>query len=177
MRCLSGSGVGLRQQKGVFQHRLFLYISGKLCNTCHHPGLNCQTPAGFVLQGFFFALHHMPKSAPKPCSQPGCGVLVRDGSSRCAKHPREAWSKPVTASKRVTGRKLQTMRTRLFESNPLCAECERHERVALATQRDHIKPLAEGGLDDDSNVQGLCEPCHDAKSKAEAKRGQSRRAW
>lgn len=117
------------------------------------------------------------KSAPKPCSHAGCGVLVRDGSGRCDKHPREAWAKPVTATKRVTGRKLQRMRDQLFAGNPLCVECERQGRVTLATQRDHIKPLAEGGLDDDSNVQPLCEPCHDAKSKAESKRGQSRRRW
>lgn len=66
------------------------------------------------------------------------------------------------------------MRAKLFESNPLCAECDRQGRTILATQRDHIKPLAEGGMDDDSNVQGLCEACHDAKSKAESVRGRAR---
>ena len=117
----------------------------------------------------------MPKAAPKPCGFPGCGVLVRDGGSRCVKHPKEAWVKPVTATKRVTGRKLQALRSKLFNANPLCAECERQGRVTLATQRDHIIPLAEGGQDDDGNVQGLCEACHDAKSKSESKRGQARR--
>lgn len=29
-------------------------------------------------------------------------------------------------------------------------------------------------MDDDSNVQGLCEACHDAKSKAESVRGRAR---
>lgn len=116
----------------------------------------------------------MPVSAPKPCSQPGCGALVRDGSGRCSKHPREAWSKKPDAPKRVTGRKLQAMRYRLFTSNPLCVECERLGRVTLATQRDHIKPLAEGGTDDDSNVQGLCRDCHDGKSLAESLRGRQR---
>lgn len=116
----------------------------------------------------------MPKAAPKPCSQPGCGVLVRDGTSRCTKHQREAWAKKPTPTKRVTGRKLQAMRERLFKGNPLCAECQRQGRVTMATQRDHIKPLAEGGLDDDDNVQGLCMACHDAKSKAESQRGRGR---
>lgn len=116
----------------------------------------------------------MPKAAPKPCSQPGCGVMVRDGSSRCVKHPRDEWVKKAVATKRVTGRKLQAMRAELFSSNPLCVECERQGRIALATQRDHITPLAEGGLDDDSNVQGLCLECHDVKSKVERIRGQRR---
>ncbi|NHZ93534.1 hypothetical protein F2P45_31710 [Massilia sp. CCM 8733] len=33
---------------------------------------------------------------------------------------------------------------------------------------DHIKPLCEGGSDDDTNKQLLCAPCHDAKSAQEA---------
>lgn len=118
----------------------------------------------------------MPVSAPRPCTHPGCGVLVRDGSGRCAKHPKPQWSKPATATKRITGRKLQAMRAELFARDPLCAECKRQGRVTLATQRDHIKALAEGGADDDGNVQGLCADCHEAKSKAEAARG-VRRAW
>lgn len=101
---------------------------------------------------------------------------MRDGSGRCAKHPKPQWSKPATATKRITGRKLQAMRADLFARDPLCAECKRQGRVTLATQRDHIKPLAEGGADTDDNVQGLCAPCHDAKSKTEAARG-VRRAW
>lgn len=116
----------------------------------------------------------MPFSAPKPCTQPGCGVLVRDGSSRCGKHPREAWAKPVTATARVTGRRLQAMRKALFDRSPVCVLCEADGRVTLATQRDHIVSLAEGGADDDDNTQALCLACHDAKSKGESARGRRR---
>lgn len=116
----------------------------------------------------------MPVSAPKPCSAPGCGVLVRDGTSRCPKHPKPQWAKSVTATKRTTGRKLQTMRAALFTRSPLCVVCEAEGKVTLATQRDHIKPLAEGGMDDDSNTQALCDACHDVKSKAESARGVAR---
>lgn len=49
-------------------------------------------------------------------------------------------------------------------------ECKKLGRISLATQRDHVIPLAEGGLDDDTNEQGLCESCHEAKSLAEALR-------
>ncbi|MFN3375229.1 MAG: HNH endonuclease [Burkholderiaceae bacterium] len=118
----------------------------------------------------------MPISAPRPCTHPGCGVLVRDGTGRCPKHPKPQWAKPITATKRMTGRKLQAARAALFAREPLCAECQRNGRVTLAAHRDHIVPLAEGGADDDSNVQGLCVDCHDAKSKAERARG-VRRAW
>lgn len=119
--------------------------------------------------GFF-----MPNAAPRPCSHPGCGVLVRDGSGRCAKHPRAAWSKKVDAPKRITGRRLQKLRAELFTRQPLCAECACHGRRSLSTQRDHIVPLAEGGEDVEENTQGLCDDCHEAKSKAEAARGVAR---
>ncbi|WP_367847019.1 HNH endonuclease [Rhodoferax sp. WC2427] len=116
----------------------------------------------------------MPQAAAKPCSHPGCGVLVRDGSSRCAKHPRPQWTKKPTATKRITGRKLQAMRADLFRRAPLCVACKALGVVMLATQRDHIIPLAEGGADDQSNEQGLCDACHDAKSLTEASRGRHR---
>ena len=117
----------------------------------------------------------MPKAAPKPCGHPGCGVLVRDGTSRCPKHPAKVWAKAPTATKRVTGRRLQSMRAELFSNNPLCVECQRQGRVTLATQRDHIIPLGEGGADDEGNTQGLCQACHDIKSEAEKLRGIHRR--
>lgn len=116
----------------------------------------------------------MPSAAPKPCSHPGCGVLVRDGSGRCAKHPKPTWQKKPDAAKRLTGRALQRARVDLFTREPLCAECKRQGRVTLATHRDHIVPLEEGGTDTTDNTQGLCIPCHDAKSAAERLRARLR---
>ncbi len=116
----------------------------------------------------------MPKAAPKKCTYVGCKSLVSDSSGRCADHQREAWVKHPKATKRITGRRLQKMRAALFNRDPLCAECRRQGRVAVATQRDHIVPLAEGGLDDESNEQGLCDACHEEKSLAESVRGRHR---
>lgn len=66
------------------------------------------------------------------------------------------------------------MRQALFTRQPLCVECEKAGRVTLATQRDHIVPLTEGGEDTDENTQGLCRPCHDEKSLGERLRAQRR---
>ncbi len=76
----------------------------------------------------------------------------------------------------MTGRRLQAAREDLFRRAPLCAECLKRGLATRATQRDHIKPLEEGGTDTDDNVQGLCEPCHEAKSKAERLRARGRRS-
>ena len=128
--------------------------------------------AGFVVFG---SNNRMPNAAPKPCNHPGCGVLVRDGSGRCAKHPRAAWAKAPTATKRITGRKLQALREALFSRSPLCMQCEAEGRVTLATQRDHIVSLEQGGADDDDNTQALCLACHDIKSKGESAHARAKR--
>jgi 5-methylcytosine-specific restriction enzyme A len=46
--------------------------------------------------------------------------------------------------------------------------------VRVATIRDHIVPLAEGGADDRANTQALCKSCNDAKAIAESLRGRRR---
>jgi len=74
----------------------------------------------------------------------------------------------------MTGRKLQAARAALFLAQPLCVLCQAQGRVTLATQRDHIVPLSEGGQDAADNTQGLCEPCHEEKSLAERLKAQRR---
>lgn len=57
----------------------------------------------------------------------------------------------------------------------LCQECLRQERLTPLKVKprdhavDHIVPKARGGRDDDDNLQSLCAPCHDAKTRREAR--------
>lgn len=81
------------------------------------------------------------------------------------------WSSNAPGTPRIRGRRLQRMRASLFARKPWCALCEKAGRRTRATIRDHIIPLAEGGADDETNEQGLCLDCNDAKSEEEAKRG------
>jgi 5-methylcytosine-specific restriction protein A len=53
---------------------------------------------------------------------------------------------------------------RLQRTNYLCEMCL--PRVRPADVVDHIKPLALGGSDEDSNTRNLCNDCH-AKVTAE----------
>lgn len=111
----------------------------------------------------------MPSMPPKPCSV--CSVLVRDGTSRCTQHKVAAWQKPhATETKRITGRKLQRMREQLFYEEPLCRHCAAKGITKLATQRDHILSLGEGGTEEPENIQPLCDDCHDIKSRSESVR-------
>jgi 5-methylcytosine-specific restriction protein A len=126
-----------------------------------------ETPAGPPARAFCFAL--VPNAPPKPCDV--CGTLVRDGTRRCVAHKPKPWVRTERQVKRTAGRALQRQREQLFRVEPLCRQCAREGRTALATIRDHIQPLAEGGGDDDANIQPLCRSCSDRKTAREAARG------
>lgn len=40
---------------------------------------------------------------------------------------------------------------------------------------DHVVPKAQGGTDDEGNMQAICADCHKAKTEREAAEGQGRR--
>jgi 5-methylcytosine-specific restriction endonuclease McrA len=93
----------------------------------------------------------MPMAPPRACAtcgRPGC--LEHRGGTR---------------AQRTTGRRLQTWRNQMLRAGPVCAHCR---LVTPDLVRDHVVPLWAGGLDEKSNTQALCVPCHDAKTKAES---------
>jgi HNH endonuclease len=49
----------------------------------------------------------------------------------------------------------------------LCQSCLKQGRVCPANHVDHIIPKSKQGSDDDTNLQALCKPCHEAKSAEE----------
>lgn len=75
---------------------------------------------------------------------------------------------PKAGEQRMRGGNLQRRNDRFLRRYPLCRRCEELGFVEPAVQCDHVVPLWAGGVDDESNLQGLCIPCHDAKSKLEA---------
>jgi 5-methylcytosine-specific restriction enzyme A len=113
----------------------------------------------------------MPTAPPRPCPHAGCGRL------RCSVHPQEAaaWRTHRPPVLRVRGRRLQQFRAQLFAAQPWCVTCLELGRRTRATIRDHVIPLAEGGIDDETNTQALCQTCSDVKTQEEARRGVQRR--
>ena len=56
----------------------------------------------------------------------------------------------------------------MLSANPLCVLCLKRDHVTLAVHVDHIIAITNGGSDDphdDSNRQGLCDACHEEKTR------------
>src|SRR5688572_14510636 len=112
----------------------------------------------------------MPYAPKRYCAQPGCSHLVP-----CPVHVRTPFRSPTHAApKRITGTRLQRLRRQLFERTPLCVLCEQAGRVTIATVRDHIIPLSQGGSENDANCQALCWDCNELKRREEISHGMIR---
>ena len=75
------------------------------------------------------------------------------------------WERPLMyKDRRLRGRAGMRDRAMVLAEEPFCRSCLEQGRHVGSDKVDHIVPLAWGGSDDRSNKQGLCDPCHDAKS-------------
>jgi 5-methylcytosine-specific restriction enzyme A len=111
-------------------------------------------------------------NALRYCTVPGCRTLVPSGKNgRCYVHRPPPWERREPPPDRVRGRELQRRRRIVFDREPRCVVCLAAGHARAATELDHIVPLAEGGADDYTNLQGLCHDCHERKTAAEAERG------
>lgn len=72
------------------------------------------------------------------------------------------------ATPRLRGRAGVERRAMWLAQHPLCVDCEARGITKMADVVDHITPLWQGGADDDSNLQSMCNQDHDAKTAREA---------
>ena len=113
----------------------------------------------------------MPISAPKPCTHPGCPVLVKSG--RCEKHQKHkrelADRDRGNSAARGYGRRWRKARLSFLKMRPLCVRCQAVGKIEPATVVDHIKPHRgdKALFWDVDNWQALCKPCHDNKTATE----------
>lgn len=112
----------------------------------------------------------MPRRPAQACATPGCPAIVHD-RRYCDQHQR----KPTTAefdkrrgsaSQRGYGVRWRRWRLMFLRRHTLCADpFGVHNGVPVAaTDVDHITPKADGGTDDDANLQALCHSCHSRKT-------------
>lgn len=113
----------------------------------------------------------MPKLAPRPCSVPGCPRLTTDGRF-CEEHQAQQPKRPPdnrpSAAARGYDHTWRRLRRMILTTSPLCVECEKHGRIVLATDVDHIIPLSQGGTNHINNLQPLCHSCHSRKTAVES---------
>ena len=116
----------------------------------------------------------MPFRPKQYCKSPNCNQLVDAKIGYCDKH-----KKPVgryeedreSASKRGYDRIWQRLRAVKLRHDPLCEECKRNDRIVIAIEVHHIKPVKlfpwlrlvwE-------NLESLCKSCHSKKTAEENK--------
>jgi len=120
----------------------------------------------------------MPRRAPSPCRHPGCRALV-DKPGYCPAHAKasraflyhQQKAKMTEDEKerkrfydRVAWKKARALQLQL---EPLCRKCRTIGKLTAASVVDHIIPREAGGPDyDQENLQSLCKPCHDGKTRS-----------
>jgi 5-methylcytosine-specific restriction protein A len=109
------------------------------------------------------------------CTYPGCNTLIRNTEHRCDRHPypqhpRRKDTRPSSTTRGYDDTWRYTRRNYLAR-NPVC-ELQIRCNGDLATEVDHITPLAVGGERlDPANLQALCGPCHRWKTAKYDRRG------
>jgi 5-methylcytosine-specific restriction protein A len=115
----------------------------------------------------------MPCRPPSPCTQPGCPNKATN-RGRCPDHQRPAWVTTTSSStERGYGARWQRLRHHQLSTYPVC-QIRTHCDGALATEVDHIKPKAQGGTDEPTNLRSACKACHKAKTQQDALSGRPR---
>jgi len=116
------------------------------------------------------------KGPSRPCRKAGCGCLCKDGTGYCDAHKALAigWTRTTTTSRHERGygtawtvARKQAMR----RDKALCQPCKSLGRYIPASEVDHIVPKSQGGGDELSNLQCICNACHKVKTGKEGGRG------
>lgn len=113
----------------------------------------------------------MPPRTPKACRVRGCRCTTTDPSGYCESHKGEGWRQYKTGlsrHQRGYGSRWDVIRPRILKRDKgLCQEHLRRGLAVPAACVDHIIAKANGGTDDDTNLEALCWSCHATKTGRE----------
>jgi 5-methylcytosine-specific restriction enzyme A len=78
-----------------------------------------------------------------------------------------------SAARRGYGPRWRRARAAYLARHPLCVPCREAGRLVAATVVDYVVPHRDDEMLfwDERNWQGLCKPCHDAKTAREGRWG------
>ena len=75
--------------------------------------------------------------------------------------PKQPWEGQGSSAARGYGYRWRKIRERILKRDMyLCQACLRKNRATPATEVHHIKAKAQGGTDDQDNLEASCSPCH-----------------
>jgi 5-methylcytosine-specific restriction protein A len=115
----------------------------------------------------------MAVGAKRPCRYSGCRTLVTGRDGFCDAHKSHANissrandSYRGSSTQRGYDYKWQKTSAGYLKHHPFCVSCEAKGVIGVAVELDHIIPIQVAPLRkyDRSNWQGLCKPCHTAKT-------------
>lgn len=112
----------------------------------------------------------MPRRPLKPCNHAGCRALTAQAYCQAheEQHKPKAWqSTKGSAHSRGYGAHWRRLRALILTRDPICKACSRRP----SNQVDHVVPKSQGGSDDPTNLRGICDGCHKAKTGLDARAG------
>ena len=106
----------------------------------------------------------MPDKPLRPCAYPGCPEVITSGRY-CPKHKTIAGRSYNQTSRRPDFAKTYDSRWRklrdlYIKKHPLCELCLADGLYVPADLVHHKIPTELGGTHDESNLQSLCNSCH-----------------
>lgn len=115
----------------------------------------------------------MPLRAKTICRRNGCSRAISEpGYCELHKQFTSGWAESSKASNTVRGYgwSWRQLRNSIITKHAgLCQVCLKQDRVTLATEVDHILSKANGGTDEDNNLQAICKTCHRIKTITDRK--------
>ena len=105
----------------------------------------------------------MPRKPLKPCRYPGCpkltsGLYCEDHQGIMDRNYNQ-YTRSANHNKKY-GRAWKRIRDRYAKAHPLCEMCLKEGRLTPMTEVHHIKPVQDGGGNEDSNLMSVCHSCH-----------------
>ena len=109
----------------------------------------------------------MTTRTPVACGRPGCPypLAPHNHVARAAAVEHDQYRGNATS--RGYDSTWRRIAKAYLRANPWCRHCKAQGHLVQAALVDHIKPVAEGGTSEDTNLQPLCRRCHAIKTSKE----------